>query len=290
MAIEFESTYAKAKRDDEGYRKSISSVSTWGEKKHLLPSAPDLCSLVYKGGETLIINFHGGGFCNKHPLDDDALCQYISRTYCVTVLNLDFSSSVKWGYPVQITEIEREIRCFMRSAGNSFKKIIFLGHSSGANLAAVLTRRFLKSGALKVNALILNYPFLDLSIEASKRPEKEGLWPNELLDEWISFYVPNKIIRKDPSISPIYMNKQELKGFPSTYIVAAENDRLTDDALKFAKNLKAARVDTRLFMAPERHGFIEKAMSDIYHLPNDPSVIYAKSIVDQEMVFALTSK
>ncbi len=290
MAIEFESTYAKAKRDDEGYRKSISSVSTWGKKAQLLPSAPDLFSFVYEGGDTLIVNFHGGGFCNKHPLDDDALCQYISKTYCVTVLNLDFSSSVKWGYPVQVVEIERQIRYFLRSRSNSFKKIIFLGHSSGANLATVLTRRFLKSNALNINALILNYPFLDLSIEASKRPEVEGTWPNELLDEWVSFYAPNKIIRKDPSVSPLYMSKQELKGFPNTYIVAAEKDRLTEDALKFAKNLKAARVDARLFASPERHGFIERGMSNVYHLPNDPSVLYAKSVVDQEMVFALTSK
>ncbi len=290
MAIEFESTYAKAKRDDEGYRKSISSVSTWAKKRRLLPGAPDLCSLVYEGGDTLIVNFHGGGFCNKHPLDDDALCQYISKTYCTTVLNLDFSSSVKWGFPVQITEIERQLLAFVRENDFKFSKIIFLAHSSGANLATVLTRRFLKNKSIKINALVLNYPFLDLSIEASKRPEAEGLWPDSLLDEWVSFYVPNKIIRKDPSISPIYMNKQMLKGFPSTYIVAAEKDRLTEDAKAFASKLKAAKVDTRLFIAPERHGFIERNMSNIYHLPNDPAVLYAKSVIDQELVFALTSK
>ncbi len=288
MAIEFESTYAKAKRDDEGYRKSITSVSTWGEKVRLLPSAPDLYSFVYGSGDSLIVNFHGGGFCNKHPLDDDALCQYISRTYCTSVLNLDFSSSIKWGYPVQVVEIERQILNFVR--GRNFSKIIFLGHSSGANLATVLTRRFLKNKTLNINALILNYPFLDLSIEASKRPVVEGLWPNELLDEWISFYVPNKIIRKDPMVSPLYMNKHDLKGFPNTYIVAAEKDRLTDDAKDFAKNLKAARVDVRLIVSPERHGFIERGMADVYHLPNDPAVIKAKKVIDQEIVFALTSK
>lgn len=289
MALDFESTYVKAKREDEGYRRTLNSIDTWGKKIRLLPAAPHLWSLLYEGGlDTLIVNFHGGGFCYKHPIDDDALCQYISKTYCVTVLNIDFSSSVSWSYPVQLTEIERQLNAFLSE--RDFKKIILLGHSSGANLAVSLFTRWMKDGKHKTSALVLNNPFLDLSKDASLRPMAEGLWPDELLNEWISFYAPNKISRKDPSISPLYLNKPVLKKFPSTYIASCSEDRLNEDAIKFAESLKANRIDVRIIEMPERHGFIERSMKDVYRLPNDPSVVSAKKIVDQEIVFALTAK
>ncbi len=287
MAIEFESTYAKAKRDDEGYRKSISTIPTWGEKLHLLTSAPDLCSLYYSCGDTLLINIHGGGFCYKHPLDDDALCKYISQTYCVSVLNVDFSSSVKWGYPVQLIEIDRQINAFLLE--HPMRRIILQGHSSGANLAASLLERWIKNKTHEVTALVLNYPILDLSIEAKDRPQIEGLWPDELYDDWIRFYAPNRINRKDHSISPLYMPKSIAKEFPSTYIVSCEIDRIKDDAVRFTNLLKESRVETRHYISSERHGFIERNMKDVYHLPNDPNVRYAKTIVDQAIVFALTA-
>ncbi len=288
MAIEFESTYAKAKRDDEGYRKTISSIDTWGEKLHLLSSAPDLCSLYYSGGDTLIVNLHGGGFCYKHPLDDDALCKYIAQTYCVSVLNIDFSSSVKWGFPVQIIEIDRQIHAFL--AEHEMKKMILLGHSSGANLACALLERWVKNGDMRPASIVLNYPILDLSIEAKHRPMQEGLWSDDLYEDWLRFYAPSKNNRKDPMISPLYMSKQIAKEFPSTYIVSCEYDRVQDDSIRFTKLLKDAKVDVRYYATKEKHGFIERHMKDIYHLPNDPSVRFAKSIVDQEIVFALTAK
>lgn len=287
MSIEFESTYAKAKRDDEGYRRSVSSIETWGEKLHLVSSAPHLTSFYYEGGDTLIVNLHGGGFAFKHPLDDDALCKYIAQTYCVSVLNVDFSSSVKWGFPVQLIEIERQINAFLFA--HPMKRLIYLGHSSGANLASALTLRALKAKKNVPSALILNYPILDLDKPASARPMVEEGWPDDLYNDWIRFYAPNSLARKDPLVSPLFLDKKIAKSFPPTYIVACEIDRIKEDALSFSNLLKDAKVDARLYLSEERHGFIERYMKNIYHLPNDPSVRYAKSIVDQEIVFALTA-
>lgn len=277
MAIEFESTYAKAKRDDEGYRKSISTIVTWGEKVKLLPCVPDLCSLYYPGSDTLVINIHGGNFVYKHPLDDDALCKYISKTYCISVLNVDFSNSIKWGYPVQLVEIDRQINNFLFD--HPMKRIILMGYDSGANLAASIVERWIKNNVRKATALILNYPLLDLSTVG-----------NDSLNELISFYMPNKINRKDPFISPLYIPKKILKEFPPTYIVSCENDEANESINEFVKLLNSERVENRNYISSKERGFIEEDMGDVYHLPNETRVRYAKSIVDQSIVFALTTK
>lgn len=284
MAIEFESTYAKVKRDDEGYRKSISTISTWGNKLHLLNNIPDLCSFYYPGGDTLVVNIHGGGFCYNHPIDDDALCKYISQTYCVSVLNIDFSTSVKWGYPVQICEIDRQIGSFLFE--HPMRRIIVMGHGSGANLAASLVMRWTKNKTHKATALILNYPLLDLNREF---PKEGDAFQNEANEDFIRFYAPYKINRKDPAISPVYMPKSVAKEFPSTYVVSCQNDQNKDDSVRFVNLLKSVKVDVRHYVSNEEHGFIEESMKDVYRLPNEAKVRYAKSIVDQAIVFALTA-
>ena len=119
---------------------------------------------------------------------------------------------------------------------------------------------------------------------------REGLWPDDLYEDWLRFYSPNKNNRKDPMISPLYISKHVAKFFPSTYIVSCEYDRIQSDAIRFSQILKDAKVDVRYYATKERHGFIERHMKDIYRLPNEPSVRFAKSIVDQEIVFALTTK
>ncbi len=287
MSIDFDSTYATAKRSDEGYRKTVDTLNTWGKKINLLSSAPHLTSFYYPGNDTLIIDVHGGGFAFKHPADDDELCKYISQTYCTSVLNVDHSSSSKWGYPVQTLEIDRQINAFLFD--HPMSRIIIVGHSSGANLATSLVLKWIKEGKRLPDALVLNYPLLDLTIAPKDRPSAEHSWSDEQMEDWLRLYAPNKAIRSDPLLSPVYANRALLRHFPSTYIVACEKDRITEDAIRFAKMLEEAEVDVRLYTSYEEHGFIERNMKNVYHLPNDPAVCYAKSIIDQEIVFALTT-
>lgn len=282
-----EKTSEKSLREETEYRSKIDSIETWGDKLKLVTGSPYLRSFYYPGNETLVVNIHGGGFCFKHPLDNDAYCHYLSTTYCVSVLSIDYSPSCKWGFPVQLIEADRQVKAFLR-IHKEIKKIILVGHSSGGNLAASLTIKWNREGKIKPFALILDYPFLDLSIEGSDRPEVEGGWPDWLVDNWISLYVPPRADRKDPLISPMYASKKELKEFPPTFIVSSVRDRLNDDAAKFSGLLREAKVPTRLFVANERHGFIERNMQNVYHLPNDPAVIYARGVVDQSMVYVLT--
>lgn len=280
-------TAAKSLKEEEDYRASVDSIETWGEKLKLVPGSPYLTSFFYPGNETLVVNIHGGGFCFKHPLDNDAYCHYINTTYCVSVLNVDFSPSSKWGFPVQLIEVDAEIRSLLR-LHPEYKRIILAGHSSGGNLAASLCIRWNRAGKTKPFALILDYPFLDLTLEGKDRPEVSGSWPDWLIDDWVSLYVPPKGERKNPLISPLFLQKKEFKDFPPTFIVSSMKDRLNDDAAKFSALLREAKVPTRLFVANERHGFIERNMQNVYHLPNDPNVLYARGVVDQAMVYVLT--
>ena len=288
MEEQHESTYDKALKEEDSYRASIGKIETWGEKLHLVPATPDLVSLYYDGNDTLLINIHGGGFCYKHPLDNDAYCHYVSTTYCVSVLNVDFTSSVKWGFPLQLEEIAQQIKAIL--ALHPKKRLIVVGHSSGANLACALIIDSLRNHRFTFSSAILDYPFLDLTLPGKDHSSAEGSWPDWLIDDWEYYYCPSKLDRFNPLVSPLTLSKKELKDFPPTYIVSCTRDRIQSDATKFDLLLHSVHVPSRLFLANERHGFIERNMVNVYHLPNDPAVRYAKSVVDQEMVYILTLK
>jgi acetyl esterase/lipase len=285
-----ETTYEKARREDEEYRKGIDELATWGEKLRLVSGTPDLVSLFYPGNDVLLVNIHGGGFAFKHPADNDAYCHYINQTYVVSVLNCDISSSVKWGYPVQLLEIDSQVRAILRERPGH-KKIILAGHSSGANLALATAMRWKREKSpIQADALILDYPFLDLTKKGADRPTYEGAWPDSLIDDWVDLYAPSKAMRKDPLVSPLLMDKKEAKGLPPSIIASPANDRLKDDAAALSSLLDSARVKHRLLTVNERHGFIERNMKNCYLLPNEPAVTKTKAVVDQELIYTLTLK
>jgi acetyl esterase/lipase len=287
-----QSTYNRALEEDLNYRKELPSLVIWGEKMSLVSGTPDLVSFFYKGNNTLVLNIHGGAFCFKHPSDNDAYCHYLNNTYCVSVLNVDFSTSAKWGFPVQLIEVEQQLDGILRQYP-SINRLIFVGHSSGANLATALAIKRNRDKKSKPIALLLDYPFLDLTLNPSVRPlfpSSPSNWPNSLMNDWIELYCPAQETKKDPLVSPVYLDKKEVKELPAVYIVTCKTDRLKDDAAKFASLLKASHAEYRFFEADERHGFIERNMANIYSLPNDPMVRYTKSVVDQEIIYALTLK
>lgn len=283
------STSMRSFNEFTAYKKELKNLNTWGKKIQLLSPTSDITSLYYSGNSTLIINIHGGAFCFKNCSQNDAYCHYLNATYCATVLNLEYTPSCMWGYPVQMTELSIQITQFLKRYG-PFAKIIVVGHSSGANLAVSLVSTLHKENNVKINALVLDYPWLDLSIPGKDRPLFEDMWSDQLIDDWIKMYCPDFKKRKSSQISPIFLNEIDLNVFPSTYITTCEIDRLKDDGEKFAQKLFDAKVNVRHIKIPRKHGFIMENMELAYKLPNDPGVIEAKKIVNQEMVFALMAK
>ena len=284
-----ETTQEKASREEREYRLSIKETETFGQKLSLIKEKPELLSFYYPGNDILCVNIHGGGFCFKHPLDNDAYCRYVNEKFHVSILSCDYTSSSLQPYPTQLEEMQEQIKAFL-SLHPEIKKIILAGHSSGANLAfatGIIWDR--NETKMRLSGLVLDYPFLNLTIPGKDRPTFPNAWPDSLIDDWISLYAPKEEDRKNPVISPLFLSDEEFKKLPPIVISSPSRDRLKDDSLALNKRLEEAKMPHLLIPVEERHGFVERNMRRCYSDPEDPIVKNTESVVDKEYEFILTT-
>jgi acetyl esterase len=240
--------------------------------------------------DTVVYFIHGGGFCFKSPLDNDIYCDYVSKTYGLSALNVDFTSSGFAEFPIQLTEIVAEYKAMLKRRPNlRNEKFYVVGHSSGANLAAAVVL-WLRRKGIAVNGLILNYPYLDLACDPSSRPVLENAFPDWLLKDWNDLYCPFPELRDNPLVSPLKMSLEEAALFPPTYIITSEFDRLHDDGVAFAALLTKAGGICKHFRAQNRHGFIERGMAQYGQPTEGPETAEALKRTQEEYLWLLQQK
>jgi acetyl esterase/lipase len=278
------STRQKAVLREADAKKKLKDTETLGQKVYLLEGS-DLTSLYYPGSRFLVVDIHGGGFCFKSVLDDDAYCAYLNKAFGCSVLNADFTLSQVAPFPRQINDISSEIASLIaRFPNNHNLPLVVVGHSSGANLAASLALRQ-EGGPIK--GLILDYPFLDLAQDPSSRKSLPDTFPDGLLEDWIELYCPNKEDRLRLDVSPLLMSVKEAGGFPLTVIVVATQDRLMDDGMALADLLAKAGTPHKLIVAEQRHGFVERNLQKIFSDPWNPVVMATKKTVDESFEYLI---
>jgi acetyl esterase len=278
------STRQKAILREADAKKRLKDTETFGQKVHLLEGS-DLTSLYYPGSHFLVVNIHGGGFCFKSILDDDAYCAYLNKAFGCSVLNADFTLSQVAPFPRQIKDISSEIASLSARFPARELPLVVAGHSSGANLAASLA---LGKEGKSIHGLILDYPFLDLARDPSSRQSLPGTFPDGLLRDWAELYCPNKKDRLRPEVSPLLMSVKEAEGFPLSVIVVATQDRLMDDGVALADFLTKAGAPHKLIVAEQRHGFVERNLQKIFSDPLDPAVVAAKKTVDESFQYLMS--
>jgi acetyl esterase/lipase len=278
-------TYEKAVLRDKEARQLLHEAKTLGKKMRFSYN-PKLTPLFYPGTKALIVDIHGGGFCFKSVLDNDVYCDYISKKYNVAVLNADFTLSYEAPYPQQIVDISAELVSLLEKENALVAvPLFFVGHSSGATLAAACAIRL--HNDMRISGCLLNYPFLDLAMDQSKRPVMPNTFPDFLLNDWISMYCPYKELLNRTDVSPLALSSESIIGFPPSVITVAKQDRLQDDGRRFASLLEEAHIPHLLLEVDERHGFIERHMCHVNDTPEDPAVIQAKKTTDESFDWLL---
>jgi acetyl esterase/lipase len=132
-------------------------------------------------------------------------------------------------------------------------KIALSGGSSGGNLVAALIIKGLHSqlplpNNAKLVGVALLYAMLDISMPYSEKlahvPDKSKVLPRWLtrlfLDGYLSeLRTPDKYYKlKDPLLSPGLCSTEDLKRFPKTVVITAENDYLCHEGEVFADRLE----------------------------------------------------
>lgn len=125
------------------------------------------------------------------------------------------------------------------------KPIFIMGDSAGGNITLCLTKMIKESGRRMPNRVVALSPCVDMTFSNPEALKLEKIDPldavygcNEFGKMWLKGIDPG-----NPSVSPLYA---DVSGFPKTMLLAASNDILTPDIMKYYDKMEVAGVDVTL--------------------------------------------
>jgi acetyl esterase len=197
-----------------------------------------------------LVLIHGGGFIFGLPEHEAAYCQRIANNVGCVVINPDYVRAPEYPFPHAIHQCYELVAWLAREAkslGIDPGRIAVGGHSAGGNLATGVAAQALAKGFPKICFQILDYPFLDGSVDAWDKPlpiPKPVISP-ELASLFNSCYMPKGTDLRDPLLSPVCSDLAALAGHPPALVITAENDVLREEADRYADMLRKAGVQVR---------------------------------------------
>lgn len=202
----------------------------------------------------LLLEMHGGGYYGGTASDDINLCETLCNECGVNVASVDYRHATKFTYPTATDDCCDALKYLIGNEKLDFdrSRIIPIGHSAGANAAAVVSMQMQEY----VCAQILDYPWLD--VRSVNRPKKAFGIPKLFLTYMAKKYFKGKGTRELITASPLLMNKEQASKMPRTLIITAGNDCLHVDGIDFYELLKKSGVSVEMKEYEKAvHGFIE---------------------------------
>lgn len=203
---------------------------------------------LHRANLPIIIHYHGGGFISpllpglEQPLWQDA------KTYGAVVFAVDYRVAPEHKFPVAVNDSYNAFKWIAAngaSFGGDTTRIILMGNSAGANLAAVISQRARNEKMVhKIKLQVLNGLPADLRPEhmetsPSYQQNATGYFQTKALCYFaIENYAPGQA--QNPEVSPALA--QHFEGLPPAVFINAEFDPLRDDGVLYASKLKAAGV------------------------------------------------
>ncbi len=206
------------------------------------------------------VNIHGGGFVVGHPEQDDPWCRYLAAHAGVVVVNPDYVLAPAYRFPAAPQQIY-DIVCWAADADRQWDgtRLCVGGQSAGGNLAAAAARQAVENGGPRIALQMLFYAPLDLVTPTRDKPTTIGSravmkpWMGEVFD---TAYIPDPALRRHPLASPAWGDAAPLAGIAPALIVTAEQDRLRDEARRYADKLAAAGASIEYYEVPGvDHGY-----------------------------------
>lgn len=208
----------------------------------------------------LVVAFHGGGLISGFPDQDDWLLGHLAARCPAVVVSLDYRLAPEHPVPAPVQDAYAAVPRLTELAtgwGADRDRIVLLGSSAGATLAALTAIRCAGSGPA-LRAQILINPQLDWTDRAFDYPsftenaDSPTASPAECRAV-VRLAVPQTFDRR--AISPMY--SENLAGVAPAHIVAAGLDPLEDQSAAYADRLRCAGVEVTLTRYPEAtHAFL----------------------------------
>lgn len=227
------------------------------------PDGEDLPLRLYAHGDRddrpVLLWFHGGGWVRGDLDTHDHVCRELARETGWLVLSVGYRLAPEEPFPAALDDAyaaTQWARRHARSVGGDPNRLVVIGASAGANLAAGVALRARDQG-LELSGQALLYPALDPSGETdSYREFSDGpLLTSEAMAWYWEQYLGHPIDGRHPYAAPA--RARSVDGVAPAVVLTGEVDILRDEGQAYADRLASAGVTVeRLHYDGVMHGFL----------------------------------
>lgn len=212
--------------------------------------------------DEIILFFHGGGWVTGNIDTYSNICAALANHTGRQIASVDYRLAPEHPFPCGLNDCYTAARTFCT---NSFKdmsnRIILLGDSAGANLAAAVSLMAAERKEFTIKAQILFYPatYFDHTKNSPFASVTENgtdyLLTSKRICDYMDLYMPCHEQRHNPYFAPLI--SENLYGQPRTLIITAEYDPLRDEGEAYGEKLKKFGNSVTVYrMKNALHGFL----------------------------------
>ncbi len=207
-------------------------------------------------GRPLVVYFHGGGFVFGDLRGGDWICGTVAKNLDAIVVSVGYRLAPKHPFPAGVDDCYIGLVWAADHAdelGADAGRLGVMGESAGGNLAAVVALMARDNGTPIVQHQALLYPSTGAGDTDSRRTNADAFILTAAdMKKFGELYAGDST---DWRVSPL--KASSFTGLPPALIEVAGHDPLHDDGVLYAKALREAGVEVRLFDFPAMpHGFL----------------------------------
>ena len=190
-----------------------------------------------------LLYVHGGGFVvGDLDTHDPPLRELAHESGCV-VIAVDYRLAPEHPFPAALDDALAALAWVRQHAAElqiDPARIAMGGDSAGGNLTAATCHQLQQIGGELPAAQLLIYPGVDMhNLAPSRNTYATGFFlERELIDMFVSAYVPSPEMTADPRVSPLLA--MDFSGQPPALLLTAGFDPLQDEGLAYGRKLVAA--------------------------------------------------
>lgn len=200
-----------------------------------------------EGPFPLFVYYHGGGWVIGNLETSDAGCRLLAEQTKRVVVSVDYRLAPDYKFPIPVEDSYAALLWANQNASsiNAVQdNIVVGGDSAGGNLATVMAILSNEHNGPQIVAQALIYPVTQLDFTTPSYEQfADGYGLDRDLMIWFGeYYVNDSSEYEDVRVSPLLY--ENVAALPPAIIVAAENDVLRDEGVKYEEKLRNAGVQT----------------------------------------------
>lgn len=199
-----------------------------------------------KSARGVAVALHGGGWIAGSIETFDDVSRHIANDSGQAVVSVDYRLAPENPFPAALNDVCAVLRWVARDGsaeGLPGDRLMLLGDSAGANLAAAAALIARESGGPDILLQVLVYPGLDARMESeTHQAYREGfmLTSDDVAHTFRTYGVGETAEADDWRISPL--RADDVAGVAPALLISAECDPLRGDAAAYARKLVEAGI------------------------------------------------